>query len=86
MLNSLPFPPAQVSPKNMPKKSLKAPRPRRLRLTGRSKTLAEKGNRAPIIHFVERQGRFKKMSMEQLGQLQRWVDGKWNEYLRRAES
>jgi hypothetical protein len=26
------------------------------------------------------------MSMEQLGQLQRWVDGKWNEYLRRAEA
>jgi len=25
------------------------------------------------------------MSLEQLGQLQRWVDHKWNEYMRRAE-
>jgi len=57
----------------------------RLRLTGRSKTLAEKGTRAPLVHYIEKQGRFKKMSMEQLGQMQKWVDGKWNEYLKRAE-
>jgi pyruvate ferredoxin oxidoreductase beta subunit len=57
----------------------------KFRFTGRSKTLAEKGTRAPVINFVERQGRFKKMSMEQLGQFQRWVDHKWNEYMRRAE-
>ena len=58
----------------------------KFRLTGRSKTLAEKGNRAPVVNFVERQGRYKKMSMEQLGQFQRWVDSKWNEYLKRAET
>jgi pyruvate ferredoxin oxidoreductase beta subunit len=58
----------------------------KFRFTGRSKTLAEKGTRAPVINFVERQGRFKKMSMEQLGQLQRWVNTKWSEYLKRAES
>jgi len=58
----------------------------KFRFTGRSKTIAEKGTRAPVIHYVERQGRFKKMSMEQLGQFQRWVDGKWNEYLRRVEA
>ncbi|MCK9365182.1 MAG: thiamine pyrophosphate-dependent enzyme [Syntrophales bacterium] len=57
----------------------------RLRLTGRSKTLAEKGNRAPLVQYIEKQGRFKKMSMEQLGKMQKWVDGKWNEYLKRAE-
>jgi len=34
---------------------------------------------------VEKQGRFKKMSIEQLNQMQSWVDAKWNEYLKRAE-
>lgn len=57
----------------------------KFRLTGRSKTLAEKGTRAPLVHYIEKQGRFKKMSMEQLGQMQKWVDAKWNEYLKRAE-
>jgi len=57
----------------------------KLRLTGRSKTLAEKGNRAPLLQYIEKQGRFKKMSMEQLGKMQKWVDTKWNEYIRRAE-
>ncbi|MBM4313644.1 MAG: pyruvate synthase subunit beta [Deltaproteobacteria bacterium] len=56
----------------------------KFRFTGRSKTLAEKGTRAPVINFVERQGRFRKMSMEQLGQLQRSVNNKWAEYLKRA--
>lgn len=56
----------------------------KFRFTGRSKTLAEKGTRVPVSRFVERQGRFRKMSEEQLNQYQRWVDGKWSEYLRRA--
>ncbi len=58
----------------------------KFRFTGRSKSLAEKGNPAPVINFVERQGRFKKMSMEQLGHLQRWVNSRWAEYLKRAEA
>ncbi len=57
----------------------------KFRFTGRSKTLAEKGNRAPLIQYVEKQERFRKMNIEQLARLQKWVDGKWNEYLRRAE-
>jgi pyruvate/2-oxoacid:ferredoxin oxidoreductase beta subunit len=57
----------------------------KFRFTGRSKTLAEKGNKLPVINYVERQGRFRKMSIEQLRQLQRWVDTRWNEYLKRAE-
>ncbi|HET56953.1 MAG TPA: pyruvate synthase subunit beta [Deltaproteobacteria bacterium] len=56
----------------------------KLRFTGRSKTLAEKGKRTPLVHYVERQARFRKMSMEQLNQLQAWVDRRWNEFLRRA--
>ena len=58
----------------------------KFRFTGRSKTMAEKGQRTPVVHYVERQGRFKKMNMEQLGQLQRWVDTRWNEYLKKAEN
>ena len=58
----------------------------KFRFTGRSKTLAEKGNKLPVINYIERQGRFRKMSMEQLRQIQRWVDTRWNEYLKRAEN
>lgn len=54
------------------------------RLTGRSKTLAEKGNKLPVTHYVERQGRFKEISSEQLRQLQDWVDGRWEEYRKKA--
>ncbi|MGD0277091.1 MAG: thiamine pyrophosphate-dependent enzyme [Syntrophales bacterium] len=57
----------------------------KFRFTGRSKTLAERGNKLPIINYIERQTRFRKMSIEQLSQLQRWVDGKWQDYLKRAE-
>lgn len=57
----------------------------KFRFTGRSKTLAERGNRLPVINYVEKQGRFKRMNIEQLNQLQTWVDSKWNDYLRRAE-
>jgi len=57
----------------------------RFRFTGRSKTIAEKGNRLPVINYVEKQGRFKKMSIEQLKQMQSWVDTKWSEYMQRAE-
>jgi len=53
--------------------------------TGRSKSLAEKGNRLPLSNYIERQDRFKKMTEEQLHRLQKFVDNKWNEYLKKAE-
>ena len=56
----------------------------KFRFTGRSKTMAEKGNKLPVISYIEKQGRFKKMSIEQLNQFQKWVDGRWNEFLERA--
>ena len=56
----------------------------KFRLTGRSRRMAEKGARPAVDQFVERQGRFRKMSPEQLQQFQKSVDQKWNEYLRRA--
>jgi pyruvate ferredoxin oxidoreductase beta subunit len=46
--------------------------------------MAEKGNKLPVINYIERQGRFKKMSIEQLNQFQKWVDSRWNEFLERA--
>jgi pyruvate ferredoxin oxidoreductase beta subunit len=58
----------------------------KFRFTGRSKTLAEKGNRQPLSNYIERQDRFKKMSKEQLNLLQKYIDNKWNEYLKKAES
>jgi pyruvate ferredoxin oxidoreductase beta subunit len=57
----------------------------KFRFTGRSKTLAEKGNRMSLMQYLEKQERFRKMNIEQLGRLQKWVDNKWNEYLKRAE-
>ena len=56
----------------------------KFRFTGRSKTLAEKGSKLPVVHYVEKQGRFKKMSIEQLNQLQAWVDDRWEEYKKKA--
>jgi len=58
----------------------------KFRFTGRSKSLAEKGNRLPLINYLERQDRFKKMSAEQLSSLQKFIDNKWNEYLKKAGS
>ena len=58
----------------------------KFRFTGRSKALAERGNRMPVINYLEKQGRFSKINPEQLNQLQAWVDAKWQEYQRRAES
>ncbi len=57
----------------------------KFRFTGRSKSMAERGNRLPVINYLEKQGRFKKMNIEQLQQVQHWVDGKWQEYQRRSQ-
>jgi pyruvate ferredoxin oxidoreductase beta subunit len=57
----------------------------KFRFTGRSKTQAERGNRLPVINYLEKQGRFRKMDAEQLRQLQSMVDAKWEEYLRKVE-
>ncbi len=57
----------------------------KFRFTGRSKSLAEKGNRLPLINYIERQDRFKKISDEQLHSMQKFIDNKWNEYQKKAE-
>ncbi len=57
----------------------------KFRLTGRSKTIAEKGRRLPVIHYIEQQGRFKKMSVDQLALIQSAVDDNWNGYVKRSQ-
>ncbi|HPC02061.1 MAG TPA: thiamine pyrophosphate-dependent enzyme [Syntrophales bacterium] len=57
----------------------------KFRFTSRSKTMAERGNKLPVINYLERQGRFRRMNIEQLRQFQAWVDKKWQEYLRRSQ-
>ena len=57
----------------------------KFRFTGRSKTIAERGNRLPVINYLEKQERFQKMNLDQMGRLQEWVDEKWREYTRRAQ-
>ena len=57
----------------------------RFRFTGRSRSMAERGNRLPVINYLEKQSRFQKMNLEQMQRFQRWVDGKWQEYMRRAQ-
>jgi len=58
----------------------------KFRFTGRSKSLAERGNRLPLINYIERQDRFNQMSEEQLHSMQKFIDNKWNEYLKKAEA
>ena len=57
----------------------------KFRFTGRSKSIAEKGNRLPVINYLEKQARFQKMNLDQIQKLQQWVDGRWKEYMRRAQ-
>lgn len=56
----------------------------KFRFTGRSRSIAERGTRLPVINYVERQARFKKMSIDHLSKMQKEVDDRWEEYLRRA--
>jgi pyruvate ferredoxin oxidoreductase beta subunit len=57
----------------------------KLRLTGRSLTMARSGRKRPVDEYLRLQGRFKKMTPEQIESFQKAVDEKWEQYLRRAE-
>ncbi|MDD5168842.1 MAG: thiamine pyrophosphate-dependent enzyme [Syntrophales bacterium] len=57
----------------------------KFRFTGRSKSMVERGNRLPVINYLEKQARFQKMNLDQIQRLQQWVDNKWKEYMRRAK-
>lgn len=54
------------------------------RLTGISRSIAQRGTLRPVTEYIAAQGRFKKITQEQVSQLQAWVDARWQYYLQRA--
>jgi pyruvate ferredoxin oxidoreductase beta subunit len=53
-------------------------------LTSASESLARKGNLKPVREFIAEQGRFKNITEEQLNELQKRVNARWQLYLKRA--
>ena len=53
------------------------------RLTEASERLAAKGGLRPVREYIELQGRFRHITEEQIDELQRWVDSRWEDYLAR---
>jgi pyruvate ferredoxin oxidoreductase beta subunit len=53
-------------------------------LTSASESLARKGNLRPVREFIAEQGRFKNITEEQLNELQKHVNARWQLYLKRA--
>ena len=56
------------------------------RLTSASESLARKGNLKPVREFIAEQGRFKNITEEQLNELQKRVNTRWQLCLKRATS
>ncbi len=54
------------------------------RLTGKSLTMARSGRKKPVVEYLKKQDRFKKMTEEQIESLQQEVDKRWEYYLNRA--
>ncbi len=54
-------------------------------LTGRSKTLAKKGERRPIRDYILPQGRFRAMDDKAIDGVQEWVDKRWEDFVARDE-
>ena len=53
-----------------------------LRLTARSRILAESGKLKPVGDYLRAQGRFARITDEQIEELQSWVRRRWEEYTR----
>jgi pyruvate/2-oxoacid:ferredoxin oxidoreductase beta subunit len=56
-----------------------------LKLTGKTLSLARSGRKRPVEEYLRLQGRFKKMTGEQIADSQRQVDERWDQLLQRAE-
>ncbi|HOZ45029.1 MAG TPA: thiamine pyrophosphate-dependent enzyme [Candidatus Hydrogenedentes bacterium] len=56
------------------------------RLTGRSKTLAARGELKPLHEYLTVQGRFKNVPRETLDELQQHVTERWQHYLERDKA
>lgn len=54
------------------------------RLTGKTLSMARSGRKRPVEEYLKLQGRFKRMTPEQVAESQRQVDEKWEKLLRRA--
>ncbi|MCK4242063.1 MAG: pyruvate synthase subunit beta [Dehalococcoidia bacterium] len=54
------------------------------RLTGRSRSVAERGKLKPVGDYIKLQGRFAGISADNLKELQTWVNSRWAGYLKRA--
>lgn len=54
------------------------------RLTGRSRSIAERGKLKPVGDYIKLQGRFAGIGADNLKELQSWVDSRWAGYLKRA--
>ncbi len=56
----------------------------KLKLTGKSLGMAKSGRKKPVDEYIACQGRFKKITPEQVAEFQRSVDAKWESLLARA--
>ena len=54
------------------------------RLTGRSRSVAERGKLKPVGDYIKLQGRFAGISADNLKELQTWDNSRWAGYLKRA--
>lgn len=54
------------------------------RFTGKTLTMARSGRKRPVDEYLQLQGRFKKMSSEQVAEFQRQIDVIWERLLLRA--
>lgn len=54
------------------------------RLTGRSRSIAERGKLKPVGDYIKLQGRFAGISADNLKELQTWVNSRWAGYLKKA--
>jgi len=56
------------------------------RLTGASERLAREGKLKPVREYIERQGRFRRITDRQIDELQSFVDSRWEEYVARHKA
>ena len=56
----------------------------RVNLTGRSLSIAKTGRKKPVDEYIGSQGRFKKITREQVADFQKTVDYKWSILCKRA--
>jgi pyruvate ferredoxin oxidoreductase beta subunit len=55
-----------------------------LRLTGKSKSIAQRGRRIPVENYIHAQQRFRGIDAAGVEEIQRWVDTRWEACVKRA--